>query len=138
MQNWILPDEASLMQEYHVEVVLKGNAYFDSIEEFEAACEDAEVIDVDNALDSKIAYRSRTSSHTQLLNLIKSYRSYPEFRNEKTLQNLYDRISLGETMTMPLVLEFADGSLRVLAGNTRADVAMQLHGSYKALKIKVA
>lgn len=138
MTNWVLPDEASLKQEYHVEVVLKGNAYFNSLEEFEAACDNAEVVEVDASLDATIAYRSHTKSHNQLLNLIKSYRSYPEFRNEKTLQNLYDRISGGETMTMPLVLEFGNGSLRVLAGNTRADVAMQIHGSYKALKIKVA
>ena len=134
---WIKPSTENLAQEYHVEMVLKGHKFFHSKEEFMTAADKAEVVTVTPEIDSEISYRSHTSSHQSLLSLIKGYRSYPEFRNEKTLQNLYDRIGNGETMTMPLVIKKRDGSLRILAGNTRADVAMQLKGSYQALVIAI-
>jgi hypothetical protein len=69
--------------------------------------------------------------------LIRGYRSYPKFRNEDTVQNLYDRISSGRPMTMPLVVRFADGQMRVLAGNTRMDVAFQLGVNPHVLVIDV-
>lgn len=134
---WIKPSKENLEQEYHVEMVLKGHKFFNSKEEFMKAAADAEVVTVTKNLDNIIAYRSHTKTQQGLLSLIKSYRSYPEFRNEKTLQNLYDRIGHGESMTMPLVIKKKDGSLRILAGNTRADVAMQLKGSYQALVLSV-
>lgn len=123
---WTKPSVENLKQEYHVEIVLKKNNYFSTIDQFLAAAEKGEVAEINKATDSKIAYRSRTSSKQQLINLIKGYRSYPEFRNEKTIDNLFERIGSGQTMTMPIVLRFKDGSLRVMAGNTRMDVAFQL------------
>lgn len=134
---WIRPTEENLKQEYHVEVVLKGNNYFDSEEQFLEAAENGEVVRLTQQLDQQISYRSRTRSKSQLLNLIRGYRSYPEFRNEQTVENLYNRIGNGETMTMPLVLRFSNGSMRVLAGNTRLDVAFQLGVTPKALVLDV-
>lgn len=123
---WIKPSEENLKQEFHVEVELKGNAFFSSINAFMESAERGEVVEVTPEMDSKISYRSKTKSKEHLLGLIRGYRSYPEFRNEKTIENLYERIGSGQTMTMPLVVRFKNGSLRVLAGNTRMDVAFQL------------
>lgn len=123
---WIKPSLESLKQEFHVEVVLKGNKFFDSEEDFLSAAEQGEVMTLTPETDRQIAYRSRTRSRAQLLNLIRGYRSYPEFRNEKTIDNLYNRIGSNQEMTMPIVIRFPNGSMRVLAGNTRLDVAFQL------------
>lgn len=38
---------------------------------------------------------------------------------------------------MPIVLKLPNGSMRIMSGNTRADVATQLTGGYKALLIVV-
>lgn len=123
---WIRPSTENLKQEYHVEVVLKGNNFFDSEQQFLQAAENGQVVTVDSETDRQIAYRSHTRSKDQLLGLIRGYRSYPEFRNENTIENLYTRIGNGQSMTMPLVVRFSNGSMRVLAGNTRMDVAFQL------------
>lgn len=134
---WIKPSEENLAQEYHVEVVLKGHRFVSSKEQFIEIASKAQVMLIDDQIDRTIAYRSHTKSQNQLLSLIKGYRSYPEFRNEKTLQNLYDRIGNDKDMTMPLIIRRKDGSMRILAGNTRADVAMQLKGEYQALILDV-
>ena len=123
---WKKPSTEELKREFHVEVVLKGATFFASEQQFLLAAKNGEVLEVTPEMDKKIAYRSRTKSQDQLLSLIRGYRSYPEFRNESTIQNLYDRIGAGMEMNMALVVRFANGDLRVLAGNTRMDVAFQL------------
>ena len=132
---WIRPSDENLVHEYKVEIEIKGNNFFHSLQEFLKAAEEGEVVELTKEMDSKIAYRSHTRSKTQLLNLIRSYRSYPEFRNEKTIETLYERIGNEETMTMPIVLKFKNGSMRVLGGNTRMDVAFQLNKKPKVLVI---
>lgn len=134
---WTKPSIENLTQEYQVEVVLKGYHFVDSLESFLSAADKASVVKIDKAIDDMIEYRSHTKSKDALLRLISGYRSYPQYRNESTLQNLYDRIGEGLDMTMPIVLKWKDGSMRILAGNTRADVAMQLIGSYEALIIEI-
>lgn len=137
MVKWIKPNEKSLKQEYKIEIEMKKNNFFSSYQEMKDAYDNSRILMVDKSIDSKISYRSRTTTKSQLLSLIKSYRSYPEFRNEATLDNLYDRIGEGKTMDMPIVLEFKNGSMRIMSGNTRADVAMQLIGKYYAIVLKV-
>jgi hypothetical protein len=88
-------------------------------------------------MDSRISYRSGTQSYEELLNLIKGYRSYPEFRNEKTLKGLYDAFDRRGEMTMPIVLKFKNGNMRVMGGNTRMDVAFQKGYLPKVLLITV-
>lgn len=132
---WIRPSEENLAHEYKVEIEIKGNNFFHSLQEFLKAAEEGEVVELTEEMDRKIAYRSHTRTKTQLLNLIRSYRSYPEFRNEKTIETLYERIGNEETMTMPIVLKFKNGSMRVLGGNTRLDVSFQLNKAPKVLVI---
>lgn len=136
MATWIKPTEDNLKHEFKVEIQLKGNKFFDSYEQFKQQADKATVVELTDEIDRKISYRSRTSSKQQLINLIRGYRSYPEFRNEQTIENLYQRIGAGETMTMPIVIKFKNGSMRVLGGNTRLDVAFQLGVSPKVLMIE--
>jgi hypothetical protein len=136
MATWIKPTEENLKHEFKVEIELKGNNFFQSYEQFKAQADKAEVVELTQDLDCKIAYRSRTSSKQQLINLIRGYRSYPQYRNEQTIENLFERIANDETMTMPIVLKFKDGSMRVLGGNTRLDVAFQLGKTPKVLMIE--
>ena len=126
MAAWTKPSTADLKQEYFVEIELKKNGFFNTEKEFITAANAGKAVTVTPSMNKKIAYRSNTSSKQMLLNLIRSYRSYPQFRNEKTIEVLYDRIGAGQSMTMPIVLKFKDGKMRVLGGNTRMDVAFQL------------
>lgn len=137
MATWIKPTEDNLKHEFKVEIELKGNNFFSSWEQFKTQADAAQVVELTAAMDRKISYRSRTKSKQQLINLIRGYRSYPEFRNEQTIENLYTRISNDETMTMPIVLKFNNGQMRVLGGNTRLDVAFQLGKTPKVLMIEV-
>lgn len=136
MATWIKPTEENLQHEFKVEIQLKGNKFFNSYEQFKQQADKASVVELTREIDRKISYRSHTLSKQQLINLIRGYRSYPEFRNEQTIENLYERIGAGDTMTMPIVLKFKDGSMRVLGGNTRLDVAFQLGVNPKVLMIE--
>ena len=135
--KWIVPNRNYFSKEHHIEMVIKKNTFFKSFEDFMDSVENADVETIDSRKDKAIGYRSRTKSYDDLLSLISDYRSYPKYRNEQTLQNLYDRIRKGSKMNMPIVLEFKDGARRIMSGNTRADIAMQIHGQYKAIIIKV-
>ena len=133
---WTKPSEADLKHEYFVEIELKGNNFFDSEEAFLQAASEGDVLELDGVIDAYIGYRSHTRSKEKLLNLIRSYRSYPEFRNEQTIANLYERIGNDMPMTMPIVLMFREsGKMRVLGGNTRLDVAFQLNKTPKVLVV---
>ena len=80
----------------------------------------------------------------ELLNLIKTYRSYPQYRNEDTLNAMKEAMLSGKPMDMPIIVrptaessdyhaekemkEIALGYRdRILAGNTRMDMAF-MHG----------
>tara|TARA_Y100001973_G_scaffold99416_1_gene158626 strand:+ start:1684 stop:2169 length:486 start_codon:yes stop_codon:yes gene_type:complete len=140
--NWVKPSDKDIELEYKVEYEMKGlgsmtNDAFPTVEDFKKAVKAAKVISLTSAIDRKIEYRSRTRGQSQLLSLIKSYRSYPEFRNEKTLQAIYDGFRDGKAMKYPFILEFPDGRMRIMSGNTRTDVAIHSGITPKALLIKI-
>jgi len=134
--NWSIPAVSQLKQEYQCEDVGKGNRFFKSEEIFLKACEEGKITTITNDMDSQIGYRSRTSSYEDLHDLISSYRSYPEFRNEKTLKAIYDGFKTNKPMDLPIVIQFKNGNKRVFSGNTRMDVAFQLGINPKVLLIK--
>lgn len=125
--NWKTPSIDQLKQEFKVEQTLKGNTFFKNEEDFLDKVDKGKIVTITRSEDERIHYRSHTDSYEELLSLIKSYRSYPEYRNEKTLKALYDGFKQGKPMDLPLVLEFQNGQRRVFAGNTRLDVAFQLN-----------
>jgi hypothetical protein len=73
-----MPSDKMLAQEYKVEHELKGKKIWESFKEFIDAVKNATIVEVDEAMDNKIYYRSRTKTFDSLHNLIKRYRSYPE------------------------------------------------------------
>lgn len=124
--NWVTPSDADLRREFKVEHELKGHSFFESEQDFIQKIKSAKRVKITPQMDSNIAYRSRTRSFDELLNLIKGYRSYPKYRNEKTLRSIYHAFEQNEKMDMPIVLKFPDGDMRIFSGNTRMDIAFQL------------
>ncbi len=72
----------------------------------------------------------------KLLDLIKSYRSYPKFRNEQTLKSIYNGFKTNQPMDLPIVIEDENGYRRVFSGNTRMDIAFHLGINPEVLIIK--
>lgn len=140
--NWTRPSLKQLEQEYKVEYEIKAlksitdNAW-PTLQDFLDSADAGQVITVTPQIDAKISYRSGTGTKDELLSLIRSYRSYPEFRNEKTIDAIYEGFQKNKAMTMPIVLKFKNGSMRVMGGNTRMDVAFQLGINPKVLLITV-
>jgi hypothetical protein len=134
--NWKIPSLSLLKQEFKIEQEMKGNEFWENEEDFLNAIKNGKIITITPSEDQNIDYRSRTESYEELLDLIKGYRSYPEFRNEKTLKSIYDGFKNNQDMEYPIVIEDEDGSRRVFSGNTRMDIAFQLGINPKILLIK--
>lgn len=134
--NWRVPSNSDLKREYRVEHEMKGLGYFDTEQDFIKAVKNAKETIVTPAMDRKISGRSRTRTKEALFSLISSYRSYPKYRNEDTLDAIYRGFEKNEIMDMPLVIKDGD-YMRVMAGNTRMDVAFQLGINPKVLMIEV-
>lgn len=134
--NWKMPIVKQLELEYHVEHELKGNYFFEDKDDFFEAVENGNVEKITSDDDYKIDYRSHTSSKEALLNLIRGYRSYPQFRNEKTVEAIYDGFKENKPMDLPIVIKFKNGRRRIFCGNTRLDIAFQLGIEPKVLVIK--
>lgn len=140
--KWVRPKESDLKHEYKVEYEIKPlkrmlNDPWPTVSDFLESARKAKIVEITPSMDRRIAYRSRTDSKESLIGLISSYRSYPEFRNEKTVQAIYDAFENNTPMTTPIVLEMPDGSMRVMGGNTRMDIAFQMGVNPKVLLIKV-
>jgi hypothetical protein len=134
--NWKIPSLSQLKQEFKIEQEMKGNEFWEDEEEFMDAIKKGKIITITPSEDQDIDYRSGTESYDELLDLIKSYRSYPEFRNEETLKAIYDGFKNNQPMDYPIVIEDEDGYRRVFSGNTRMDIAFQLGINPKVLLIK--
>lgn len=140
--NWVKPSKEDLALEYKIEYEIKplkqitGNA-FPTVNSFLKAAKAAKVLRLTDSIDRKIEYRSRTKTKSSLLSLIKGYASYPQFRNEDTIEAIYDGFKSNEPMKMPIVLQFSDGRMRIMGGNTRLDIAFQLGVTPKVLLISV-
>jgi hypothetical protein len=134
--NWKLPSLSQLKQEFKIEQEMKGNEFWDSEANFLSAIKNGEIVTITPSEDQDIDYRSGTTSYEELLDLIKSYRSYPEFRNEKTLKSIYDGFKTNQPMDLPIVIKSEDGYKRIFSGNTRMDIAFQLGINPKVLLIK--
>ena len=134
--NWKIPSLSQLKQEFKIEQEIKGNEFWENEEEFLNAIKNGKIVTITSSEDQDIDYRSGTESYKELLDLIKSYRSYPEFRNEETLKAIYDGFKNNQSMDYPIVIEDKEGYRRVFSGNTRMDIAFQLGINPKVLLIK--
>lgn len=134
--NWKIPSLSQLKQEFKIEQEMKGNEFWEDEDDFLNAIKKGKIITITPSEDQDIDYRSGTESYDELLDLIKSYRSYPEFRNEETLKAIYNGFKNNQPMDYPIVIEDEDGYRRVFSGNTRMDIAFQLGINPKVLLIK--
>lgn len=140
--NWVRPDDAALRKEYQIEykkhlIHELDTDVFPTEQSFLDAIAKSKVVTVTPAMDSKIANRSGTKSMADLLDLIKGYRSYPKFRNEKTLKALEKLITSGKPVDMPIVTK--QGSyMRVFAGNTRMDIAFMHKINPKVIMLELS
>ena len=138
--RWVRPNQNELKREYHVEYELKSlssTGIFKDLDDFLEKVKNAKIVEVTPELDNKIRYRVQTQDKDSLLSLIKSYKSYPEFRNEKSLDDLYSRIQNDKTVFMPIVLKYPNGDMRVFSGNTRMNISFQLNINPKVLMIEI-
>lgn len=135
--SWVIPSDKALAQEYRVEHDLKGLNIWPSLKDFIDAVKNAKVVEIDKKLDNEISYRSNTKDFDSLHNLIKGYRSYPKYRNENTLKNLYKRLGNNKPLDYPIVIKRKNGSMRIFSGNTRMDVAFQMGINPKVKMIEV-
>lgn len=140
--GWVKPTPKDLELEYKVEYSIKPlkamtNDAFPTFKDFLDAANRGKVISVTPQIDRQIGYRSRTKSKEQILNLIRGYASYPQFRNENTIEAIYKAFEDNTEMTMPIVLKMPDGSMRIMGGNTRMDIAIQMGVTPKVLLIEV-
>lgn len=133
--NWVMPSMEDLEREYRIEHEMKGLEAFDSLEEYLSAVNDGEVVTITPEEDGEIGGRSFTSDQESLLRMIRNYRSYPEFRNEDTVQAIYDGFKNNSEMVLPIVIEYADGEREIFSGNTRMDIANHLGITPKVLLI---
>jgi hypothetical protein len=115
---------------------MTGDAFPD-LKSFVSAVKNAKILKVTPTIDSSIAYRSRTRNKESLLSLIRGYASYPEFRNEKTIESIYDGYRENSPMKMSIVLKLQDGTMRVMGGNTRMDAANHLGITPQVLLVTV-
>jgi hypothetical protein len=138
--NWIYPDNSDLELEYRIEYIGHEADPFDTFstsDEFVDAVHNSKSYKITQQTDNRIDYRSHTIDQDDLLDMIGTYRSYPEFRNEDTVQAIYDGFRNNSPMKMPILMRFPNGKVRILGGNTRADVAMQLLGYYQAIVLEI-
>jgi hypothetical protein len=111
---------------------------FPTAQDFIIAANMAPRVKITRAIDNQVSYRSGVSaSKEQLINALKTYQSWPMYRNEKTVDALYDWFAKNKPMEMPIILK--QGSrMRIFSGNTRADVVFQLGlPYYMAIVIEV-
>lgn len=140
--NWVKPSKDDLELEYKIEYDIKplkgltGNAW-PTVKDFLDSVKKAKVVTVTPAMDRKIEYRSNTKSKEEILSLIRGYASYPQYRNEKTIDAIYKAFEDNKPMKMPIVLLMPNGNMRIMGGNTRLDIAIQLDVSPKVLLVEV-
>jgi hypothetical protein len=108
--NWRNPRPEDLQHEYDIEyknhVKNWAGDVWPSYDDFaKDAAERGQVVDLTHDVDSRVGNRSHTRNKQDLLGLIKSYRSYPQYRNEKTLDSLYNGFQNNDSITMPIILK---------------------------------
>lgn len=134
--NWVKPSLDKLKLEYKVEHELKGKELFDDFEDFQNYINNSRIITITPQIDNQINNRSQTEDFEELHDLISSYSSYPEFRNEDTLKALYQGFEDNKPMDLPIIIK-EDGDMTIFSGNTRMDVAFQLGINPKAILIEL-
>ena len=141
--NWVMPSVDDLSREYKVEYILKDLPDVINIDPFPTEKSFIEAVNssktekITRDMDKSISYRSRINNKNDLLSLIKSYRSYPQYRNEKTLDEIFNGFNDNKPMVRPIILDI-NGRKRIFSGNTRMDVAYMLGIEPECVVVKIS
>jgi hypothetical protein len=135
--NWVDNSTADLQQEYNVEYQYHVRHWAGDIwptfEDFEDAYRAGQTISLSNTSGISGATMMPVED---LLDMVKGYRSWPQYRNDKTFQDIIDGIHNGSPMKLPIVLE-KNGRRTIMSGNTRLNLALVLTGSGKAKVVQI-
>ena len=135
--NWTVPSDDTLKREYKVEIELKGRDHlFLSEQDFIDRVKSAPIVSISASEDRMIKNRSRTRNKEELIDLVSSYRSWPEFRNMKTVDAIYQGFENNSPMELPIVIK-QPGRTFILTGNTRMDIAFQMGVSPKVIMVEL-
>ncbi len=134
--NWVQPTIEDLKREFMVEHEFKGLDYFESEEDFIESCLNSDIQEITPEDDEYIDNRSHTQSYNEIISMIRHYASYPQYRNEQTVKDIYQGFENNSPMVYPIVFD-EDGDRFVFSGNTRMDIAFQLGINPKVLIVKV-
>ena len=134
---WVIPDEDTLRREFKVEHEYKNLNLFNDVEDFLTKVKNSKITSISKSDDMSIINRSGTGSFDSLLNLISSYASYPKYRNEDTLKDLYTKMEENKELDFPIILQYPNGKRRIFSGNTRMDVAFQLGITPKVILVNI-
>lgn len=138
--NWVIPDDNSIELEYDVEykhhIQYDFGDIFPTFNSFKNAVKNGKIISLTESLDRNVENRSRTKDMQQLKSLVSSYRSWPQYRNEKTLQAIVDGFKKDKPMKMPFILEYEQNQFYIMSGNTRLDIAFMMNIVPKVIIIK--
>lgn len=140
--NWVMPSSEDLKLEYAVEYKHHIQPEFGDIFPTEAlfvqAAQNGRIQSITPQEDTYILNRSHAKTREQLIQLIRSYRSYPKFRNETTVDAVYQGFRENKEMKLPILLHFTtDNFMWCMSGNTRMDIAFQLGINPKVVIIDV-
>jgi DNA polymerase elongation subunit (family B) len=128
--NWVWPDDEALALEWKVEWEKKGldrlypGVSFPTSNDFIAAIKKHSSEKSFTASEfGKIDYTAILPDKESILSLISTYQSYPKYRNEKTLDAIFQGFETNKPMKMPIVIKYRN-RYRILSGNTRSNVAI--------------
>ena len=139
--NWVFPSDKSLKQEYDVEykyhLIYSVGNIFPTFNDFKQAVKKSKIELISQSKDNSIINRSHSESVKSLLNLISGYASYPQYRNERTLEDLDKKIKTGQTVDLPIIIKKIN-RLTIFSGNTRADISNWYYTAYKAIILDIS
>ena len=135
--KWVKPSKDNIALEYKVEYMFHTkHSYgdiFPTLEDFETAVNNGKVVNP-NKLD--VGNTTDFNDIDGLFDMISGYRSYPEFRNEKTFQAVIDGFAKNKPMNMSIIIKSHGNHYTIMSGNTRLNIANILGIEPKAVVIE--
>lgn len=122
--KWGSASRDYLKKEYDIEIRKKGLSDLISEEDFINQGLNQRATPIADAYN--LDYRTINPTRESIINQSKGYASWPQFRNEQTIDNIYQGFKNGSAMDPIIVMNMPDGGKRIVAGNTRLNVAEQL------------
>lgn len=122
---WVRPTEDDLKFEWETEhdkmSVYLNTDYFNSEENFlKVFREHGKVMRLPREVDAKVGRRTHCDSVEEVEMMVSTYRSASRRKGVPT--KLAEMMKNGEPLPMPIIIRF-NGSLKVMSGNTRLDIA---------------